>query len=219
MKKYILFTCTAAALILASCNNASDNTAKTDTTPPVVDTTAVAKQEPAPPPPMDSATMMKKWQEYMTPGEPHKILASMTGKWNEESKMWMDPAKPPTESKGSADVKMILSGRYQESHYTGEMMGMPFEGMGTMAYDNAEKKFINTWIDNMGTGMMVMKGDWDNASKTFNLKGKCLDPMSGQEIECRQTMKLIDDKNAFMEMFMTQGGKEMKTMEMKMTKK
>jgi hypothetical protein len=36
---------------------------------------------------------------------------------------------------------------------------MPFEGISTLGYDNAKKTFFSTWIDNMGTGMMVMEGN------------------------------------------------------------
>jgi hypothetical protein len=47
---------------------------------------------------------------------------------------------------------MILGGRYQQSMIKGNMMGMPFEGMGLLGYDNAQKLFYSTWVDNMGTG-------------------------------------------------------------------
>lgn len=34
---------------------------------------------------------------------------------------------------------MIFGGRYQLSNYKGNFMGMPFEGMSIMGYDNAKK--------------------------------------------------------------------------------
>lgn len=52
------------------------------------------------------------------------------------------------------------------------MMGMPFEGHGTLAYDNHRKMFVSTWIDNMGSGIMVLEGTYDDASKTLTLMGK-----------------------------------------------
>lgn len=30
--------------------------------------------------------------------------------------------------------------------------------MSLLAYDNARKLFISTWIENVGTGMMVLEG-------------------------------------------------------------
>ncbi len=203
-----------AVVAMIGCNNASE----TPTTPPA-DTTAAA---PAPakeeaPPPMDSAAAMKAWQDAMTPGDMHKWMASMNGKWNTDGKFWMDEKAPPTESKGTCENKMVLGGRYQESVHKSMMMGMPFEGHGTLAYDNHTKKFISTWIDNMGTGVMVLEGTYDDASKTLTLTGNWDDPVKGK-MEIKQTCKMIDDKTQMMEMWGIQGGKEMKWMEMKMTK-
>jgi hypothetical protein len=129
---------------------------------------------------------------------------------------------PPEKSKSTSQNKMVMGGRYQVSNHTGNMMGMPFEGMSTLAYDNAKKVFINTWIDNMGSGMMVMEGPWDEASKTLTLKGKGVDPTTanGKEIEMRETFKIIDDNTQMMEMFAPgPDGKEFKMMEIKYTRK
>jgi hypothetical protein len=214
MKKTALLFVVVAMI---GCNN----TTETTTTPPadtVATATAPAKEEA--PPPMDSATMMKKMMEYATPGEMHKMLATSDGKWNTETTMWMDPSKPPTKSTGSCENKMIFGGRYQQSTHKGDWGGMPFEGTSTLAYDNSKKMFVNTWIDNMGTGIMVMEGTYDEATKTMNLKGKMTDCTTGKDCEMRQTYKIVDDKNHYMEMFMTPaGGSEYKTMEMKLVKK
>lgn len=34
--------------------------------------------------------------------------------------------------------------------------------MGIMGYDNAKKKFVSTWIDNLGTGIINMPGEWNS---------------------------------------------------------
>jgi hypothetical protein len=41
-----------------------------------------------------------------------------------------------------------------------------------MGYDNAKKKFVSTWIDNMGTGMMTAEGEWNPSKKSIEFKGK-----------------------------------------------
>lgn len=103
----------------------------------------------------------KAWMEYATPGEVHKMIAQSNGKWNATTTSWMAPETEPMVSEGSCDNEMIMDGRYQLSKYKGTMMGMPFEGMGILGYDNAKEEFTNTWIDNMGTGTMTMKGKWN----------------------------------------------------------
>jgi len=217
MKRLTLTLC-VLSFVFFGCN--SDNkpvdeaTSKTDS--PVAE-----KAEPSPPSakPKDSAEMMKAWQEYMTPSDMHKMLAKSNGTWTEEMTMWMSPDAPPTKSTATAVNKMILGGRYQESKHTGKFNGMPFEGISTLAYDNAKKTFVSTWVDNMSTGLMTMEGTYDEGSKTMTLKGKAFDPMKGQECDVRETFKMIDDNTQQMEMFTTADGKEYKSMEILLKRK
>ncbi|MGJ8593571.1 MAG: DUF1579 domain-containing protein [Aquaticitalea sp.] len=156
---------------------------------------------------------MKAWEASMTPGTQHKMLAESDGSWNSKVKMWMDPSQPPTESEATAKNEMILNGLYLRSTHTGNMMGMPFHGESITGYDNVKKKFFSTWIDNMGSGIMVLEGDYDENSKTLTLTGNMMDAMTGKAMEIKE--KIIyhsPDKNTF-EMYMIKDGKDIKTME------
>jgi hypothetical protein len=166
-----------------------------------------------------SADDMKAWTDYMTPGPVHEMVAKSNGEWNEEISFWMAPDAPPSKTTASATNKMILGGRYQYSAVSGVMMGMPFEGVSILGYDNAKKIFQSSWMDNFGTGISNMTGTWDEASKTVNFTGTSVDPMTGNDVNIRQTFRIIDDNNQIIEMFANMNGKEMKTMEIKMTRK
>jgi len=218
--KNLSITLTAAAMLaIFGCNNA-DKHNEAATVAPDTTTTTEKLEASVPTAPMDSAAMMKAWQEYMTPGDMHKLLASAEGKWDAEMRFWQSADAAPSEpSKSTVETKMALGGRYQVSEYKGTMMGVPFEGKETTAYDNAKKKFITTWIDNTGTGMMYMEGTYDAAAKSLNMAGKMIDPSTGQECDMRQVIKMVDDKTQVMEMYDTKGGKEYKSMEIKLTKK
>ena len=162
----------------------------------------------------------KAWMAYMTPSAIHKMIAKFNGEWKEDLTMWMTPGAPPTKSTSTCTNKMILNGLYQESIHTGNFNGMPFEGRGTMGYDNAKKIFVSTWIDNMGSGISYMEGNYDEASKTLTMKGKMVDPTTGKEMQVRQVCKMIDDDNQLVEMYNTGAdGKEFKSMEIKLTRK
>lgn len=167
----------------------------------------------------DSAAMMKAWMDYMTPGPVHQKMAIGDGEWTADMTMWEKPDAPPTKTTGGCVNKMILGGRYCESRYTANMMGMPFEGIGTLAYDNQRKVFIDTWIDNMGTGITIMEGTWDDATHSLELKGKVVDPMSGKDCWLRQVTTWKDKDHQVMEMYRTQNGKEVKEMEIALTRK
>ena len=159
----------------------------------------------------------KAWMSYMTPGEPHKMLAEEAGKWDCEMKFWMSPGAPAQTYKVTADIEMILGGRYQVSDYKGMVMGMPFEGKGTVAYDNAEKIYVSTWIDNMGTGLMVMKGKKEG--NVIHFSGEGIDPVSGERIKMREVYTIVDKNTRKLEMFNIVDGKEFKTMEIIMKRK
>lgn len=208
MKKQLL-AFASFGILLVSCadkptDKAEEKTAKTEE----------KKENLPPPPPMDSVAQMKAWQEYSTPSDVHKMIASWDGVWTTETTMWMDPKAPPSKSMAVATNRMVMDGRYQETTYKGEFMGMPFNGKGTLAYDNARKVFNSTWIDNMGTGMMFLEGTWDEATKTINLKGKSTDPMTKASMDVRETFTIVDANTQRMEMFSNgMDGKEFKTME------
>lgn len=122
--------------------------------------------------PVDSATATKAWMDFATPGEMHKMLAKSDGAWTGENTMWMENGGKPMTSKSEVTNKTIFGGRYQVSEHKGNFMGMPFEGMSITGYDNAKKKFISNWIDNMGTGIMNMEGEWNGSTKSIEFKGK-----------------------------------------------
>lgn len=213
MKSTYITLMAMALMVSFACNNnsAPADSAKTDSS-------ATTKEEAAAPP--DSATMMKAWMDYMTPGEMHKMMENCNGEWVSEMTMWMAPDAPPTQNTSACTNKMILGGRYQQSEHKGNFDGMPFEGISTTGFDNAKKKFVSTWIDNMGSGMMYMEGTYDAASKTMSCSGKQVDPVSGKDMDVRQTLTFVDNDHQTMEMFMTPvGGKEYKNMEIKYTRK
>lgn len=212
--KSLLLTLCAASFLLLSCNNTATDANKSDSTADkkMGDSTMAEA-------PMDSASMMKAWMAYMTPGEAQSMLAKSNGTWTEEVTTWMDPSKPPMKSTATEENKMILGGRYQQSVSKGSFMGQPFEGISTTGYDNARKVYQSTWVDNMGTGIMSMEGTWDEASKSINFKGTSTDPATGKVMDVREVFKIVDDNNHLMEMYAMQNGKEMKTMEIKFTRK
>ncbi len=166
-----------------------------------------------------TAEEMQKWQEYMTPGEMHKILSKGVGNWKASTTFWMTPGGEATKSEATATSEMILGGRYLMSKMSGNMWGMPFEGIAIEAYDNAAKMFMSTWIDNMGTGIMYMTGKYDASSKQINYAGKMVDPMTGNWVDIREVVTYTNDNTTKMEMYCPgPDGKEFKTMELISTK-
>jgi hypothetical protein len=216
--KALTTTCLFALLLaIASCNDTP--TEETAAAPKPDSTGATAESTPKPPKKVDSATQMKNWQMYATPSDAHKLMATWNGTWNAEVTSWMKPGAPPMTSKGKMVNKTVFNGLYQQSSFSGDMMGMPFQGASTTGYDNHKKVFVSSWIDNMGSGIMHMEGPWDDASKSMTMTGKMVNPGTGEECSYRQVMKIVDDKTQVMEMYgPDEEGKEFKVMEIKYTK-
>ncbi|MBC9932927.1 DUF1579 domain-containing protein [Chitinophaga qingshengii] len=167
---------------------------------------------------MDSAAH-KAWMTYMTPGPEHQQMAQTEGDWTTDMTFWKGPGAQPEKATGSCTNKMIMGGRYQESRFTSNMMDMPFEGLGTTAYDNARKMYLNTWIDNMGTGMMMMEGKWDPVINGIVYHGKSWDPVTQKMMDLRQVIKFKDANNYNLEMYRMHNGKEFKEMEIAFKRK
>jgi hypothetical protein len=168
------------------------------------------------------AEMMKQMTELAKLNENHKLLASLAGTWSYTVKMWMnpDPNAKPQESKGTSVTKSTMEGRFFVTEVTGKME-MPgpdgkmkdftFKGMGTDGYDNVKKKFVGSWVDNMGTGIMMSEGDYDPATKTFTYTSE-YEATPGMKQKIREVLKMTDKDHHVFEWYEDRGGQEAKTM-------
>lgn len=212
MKKIILLVCTASCIML-SCNNASKEAQPpTDT----VSTYPAIEIKPEAPPVAipDSAAIDSLWKNFKTAGDMHKWMEKTNGSWDVDLSVWMDPSAPPEKSKATIVQTSTLGGRYVVGKFSGTLFKMPFEGMSTMGYDNAKKLFVSTWIDNQGTGIVYMSGNYDDKTKTLNLSGYQTDFMTGKDTNIREELTIIDGDSYIMTMFGPgMDGKEMKMMQ------
>jgi hypothetical protein len=168
--------------------------------------------------PIDQQAMMELWKKAATPGEPHKLFASLAGSWTTTTKERMEPGKPPTESSGTAAMKMVLDGRFLYQEYNSQMMGQPFSGIGIDAYDNMKKKYVTAWMDTMGTGIFMMEGTASADGRTITLKGSHPEP-GGGHMTHRAIWKIVDDNTQTFDMYGAHhGGKEMKMLEITYTR-
>src|SRR6266480_4245903 len=176
----------------------------------------------------NAADMMKQMMEFSKIGENHKLLSSLDGNWDYTIKFWMNPnpSAPPQESKGSATRKSIMGGRYvmmdvsgkmQMPGEDGKMKDVQFKGMALEGYDNVKRKFVSSWIDNMGTGIQYSEGTYDPASKTFTFTSE-MEMMPGMKTPVREVLKMTDKDHIMMEWYETHGGQEKKTMEIAYTR-
>jgi len=174
----------------------------------------------------DEAAMMAAMMELAKPSENHKILQGMVGTWTYKVKFWVTPDTTPMESSGTTMTRPAMGGRYFISDHKG-MMQMPgpdgamqnteFNGMAVEGYDNVKKKFVSSWIDNMGTGIMNSEGTFDSTAHTLTYTSE-YEPMPGMKTKVRQLITIADQSHHKMEFFEMRGDKEVKTMEIDYTR-
>lgn len=162
--------------------------------------------------------IMELYKKLGTPGEAHRLLARMEGRWETLTRSWMEPGKPPDESTGVCEQKMILGGRFLQQECSGEMMGGKFNGIGYTGFDNHTRKFVSTWMDSTGTGLYFFEGPMDVGGRSFTQTCHYDDPVKGP-MEWRSKCILVDDNTVTFEMYGTAvGGAEEKMMEMTYTR-
>lgn len=167
----------------------------------------------------DMQAIMDIYKKVGTPGEPHKLLAKLEGSWVTRTRGWMEPDKPPLESSGTCEQRLILDGHYLQQLYTGDMMGQPFSGINLLGFDNQSGKYESVWLDSMSTGIFYFVGPGSADGRTITQECSYDDPVKGPSV-WRTVTRIKDDNALEFEMFITPaGGREEKMMEMTVTRK
>jgi len=168
----------------------------------------------------EQQAMMEAWVKAATPGEAHKMLEPLIGSWNATSTSWQTPEGPAQEGSATSESSWVLGGRFVREDVTGEFGGMKFQGLGYTGFDNIQKKYVGTWMDSMGTAIMMMKGTADPSGKVFTMTGTMDDVMTGKPMKLRTVTRVVDANKHVMEMFGPDpSGKEFKMMEIVYTRK
>lgn len=167
----------------------------------------------------DMKAMEEAMMKAATPGEHHKAMGRYVGDWTFTNTMWMDPSQPPMKSDGTVHAEWMLGNRYLHSTFKGSMGGQPFEGHAIDGYDNVAGKYVSSWVDNMGTGIMNSTGTCDADHKVCTMMSDMVDPMGNHQNTKMVTTWTGPDRYQ-MEMFMVDpAGKEVRTMLIEAKKK
>ncbi len=127
------------------------------------------------------------------PTAEHERLAKDVGTWDATVKSWMrGPDSEPTVSQGVEVVKLMPGGLWSHSEFDGKFGDQEFHGFGQTGYDTKKKKYVGTWVDSMSTEIMMMEGDYDEASHTVTFYAKGTDP-SGKAYESKMASKHEED--------------------------
>lgn len=217
MNARTLLSAIAATTLLASAAIAQPGK---DHAPAKPSAPAVKQPEtPKMPSPEDMQAEMEKYLAASKPGKNHEYLAKSVGTWDGKLKMWHVPGMPPEESTCTSVITPVFDGRYFKCETTGNFGGMEFKGLGINGYNNANDKFENMWIDNMGTGIMNGTGALSDDGKTLTWTMNGFDPVTKKPYVMREVDRVTGDNSMVLEMYGPgPDGKEFKMMEISYTR-
>jgi hypothetical protein len=123
----------------------------------------------------------------------------------------------PMVSTGIMTSTWQLGGRFLRQEYLADPLegfSDRFAGEGYWGYNTATGQYEGFWIDNASTTMQLEKGQVDDRGKVWEMHSQSVHPGSGQTLNKRSVITLVDDDNHRMESFVTgPDGQEMRVME------
>lgn len=162
--------------------------------------------------------LMAKAEAAGQPGEAHKALAPLEGNWTVEVQIWPGPDAEPITSRGTANARFILDGRFIRENFKGEFMGKPYQGFLFIGYDNMTGVYNHVWMDSSNTTMSISTGTASDDWKTFTFTGVSPCPMTGdKEVPFKQVLNIQDDGKRVMKIYQTRDGEEVKVMKITYT--
>jgi hypothetical protein len=142
----------------------------------------------------DPAADMAAMMALAQPGEHHEHMGKFAGSWKVKTTMWQQPGAEPITGGGTTVNTPILGGRFVQSSFNGDFMGMPFEGFGLEGFDNLSGKHVSMWADNMGTMMMQFEGECSDNHKVVTMMSDFKVP--GQKLKMK-TVTTMHDQNSY----------------------
>jgi hypothetical protein len=165
--------------------------------------------------------MIEAHKQNNAPGEHHKKLEPLIGKWKTTTRIFMGgPNTPPLESTGEAENKWVLDGRFILSTFKGKFMGVDHEGLGLTGYDKNRNVYVGTWTDNIESHVLTMKGTVDHRTgKIFTMYGEMDEPMLkvyGRMV--RYVTRIIDKDKYVFEVYDLYAGEDYRVLEVTYTR-
>lgn len=106
------------------------------------------------------------------PGEKHRWLEPLIGKWNVQMRVWPAPGAEPIESAQlTATREWILGGRYLREELTGTFAGNPSHRVALLGYNNLERRFELVTVDTFEPGQMTYASHADGTPGLISLAG------------------------------------------------
>lgn len=106
------------------------------------------------------------------PGDAHKRLHKLAGRWEGEETLYPSPWCPEkTTAMGRVDNRMALEGFNVIQDYE-QRMGdtVSYRGHGIFSYDAAQNEYLMHWFDSMGSPCNLYRGTFEGEKLTLSTR-------------------------------------------------
>lgn len=134
--------------------------------------------------PINQKTLLADLLKQSSPVVKHKLLESFIGDWTIKSTYIPGPGADPIEGTGTATGKLIIGGRFLQLAANMTSQNVQSESLITLGFDTRTRgmkdgergEFTLNSIDSFGCYAVDARGQYDEAAKTFTLKGTLEEP-------------------------------------------
>ncbi len=172
-------------------------------------------------PPGWTAEDMQACMAAGTPGKMHAHLLQEVGVWKGKTTMWMGPGGESMKSECTSTITSVMDGHFAKCEMEGEFPGMGmYQSLGFSGFDNVSQKFVSSWLDNHGSGIMQGTGDLSADGKTMTWTYTYNCPIRKKPATMREIHRTTGDNAMTFEMYGDdpKSGKEYKMMEVEFTR-
>ncbi|UCG32920.1 MAG: DUF1579 family protein [Phycisphaerales bacterium] len=149
----------------------------------------------------DSEGLVDIWVRHAMPGEHHKLLGKLVGRWDMAVRYRMNAEAPVVESAGSCTRKWILGGRFVLEDFDGGNLGLPFQGLSIYGYDAFTGRYTCVWVDTTSTAVTRSLGTCRDDCALIAFTGQHGDPWSGQMRNSRGVTRLESKDRHVLELY------------------
>jgi hypothetical protein len=140
-----------------------------------------------------ATTIADALDSAMTPGAAQQRLEPMIGTFDVRVLTWIDPSKPPVESRASAVSVWVLGKRYVQTMLVGGPAADTFNGIGYIGYDNLARHYQVAWMDDGSTAITMYTGGFAADGKSATLKASIANSVTGKPVPLEMRMRLGAD--------------------------
>ena len=164
-------------------------------------------------PQQDDALVTETLELLRTPSEHHRHLERLIGTWAVEGRYFL-PSGEPTDFRGTIESSSVMDGLFVESRLVAELVGQPYHGRIVDGYDTVTERYVATFFENIGPGIVWASGVCEEEGRVRTLMGEVPDPVWGGTYTLRSVHTFIDDDTYRYDAFLAhEDGREFKQME------